>query len=197
MIFHVTITLYLTFQIVTGSPTVRHSDDLEIGRASSVNSAPISRSRNVKTNKPITAEEIKPFKLLTGTPKKVPTRGVTKPKVAANNYNFPINSMQQEEPTRPQYRSRASNDEIEKSEKANQNLEKMIQFMTVVGHVDRYLTSRARSLVTTLGKAMEEHSDEHRHYVRENRALDERPEEQYYHPREDHINRMNTKFSDY
>jgi len=43
----------------------------------------------------------------------------------------------------------------ERAEKINSDLEKMIQFMTVLGQVDRYLSSRAKSFVTTLGRAME------------------------------------------
>lgn len=43
----------------------------------------------------------------------------------------------------------------ERAEKINSGLEKMIQFMTVLGQVDRYLSSRAKSFVTTLGRAME------------------------------------------
>lgn len=43
----------------------------------------------------------------------------------------------------------------ERAEKINSGLEKMIQFMTILGQVDRYFSSRAKSFVTTLGRAME------------------------------------------
>lgn len=58
-------------------------------------------------------------------------------------------------------RSQISNDE--RAEKINSDLEKMIQFMTVLGQVDRYLSSRAKSFVSTLGRAMD-NSDDHHYY---------------------------------
>jgi len=54
--------------------------------------------------------------------------------------------------------------EEERAEKINSDLEKMIQFMTVLGQVDRYLSSRAKSFVSTLGRAMENNPDDHHLY---------------------------------
>lgn len=54
--------------------------------------------------------------------------------------------------------------EEERAEKVNSDLEKMIQFMTVLGQVDRYLSSRAKSFVSTLGRAMEDSPDDHQLY---------------------------------
>lgn len=52
----------------------------------------------------------------------------------------------------------------ERSEKVNSDLEKMIQFMTILGQVDRYLSSRAKSFVSTLGRAMENNPDDNQLY---------------------------------
>jgi len=51
----------------------------------------------------------------------------------------------------------------ERAEKVNSDLEKMIQFITLLGQVDRYLSSRAKSIVSTLGRAMENNPDDYRH----------------------------------
>lgn len=50
--------------------------------------------------------------------------------------------------------------EAERAEKINTDLEKLIQFMTVLGQVDRYLTTKARSFVSTLGRAMENNPED-------------------------------------
>lgn len=52
----------------------------------------------------------------------------------------------------------------ERAEKVNSDLEKMIQFMTILGQVDRYLSSRAKSFVSTLGRAMENNPDDNQLY---------------------------------
>lgn len=52
----------------------------------------------------------------------------------------------------------------ERAEKVNSDLEKMIQFMTILGQVDRYLSSRAKSFVSTLGRAMENSPDDNQLY---------------------------------
>lgn len=52
----------------------------------------------------------------------------------------------------------------ERAEKINADMEKMIQFITVLGQVDRYLSSKAKSIVSTLGRAMENNSDDHHIY---------------------------------
>lgn len=57
----------------------------------------------------------------------------------------------------------------EKAEKTNSDLEKMIQFMTVLGQVDRYLSSKAKSFVSTLGRAMEGSPDDHQFYDENNK----------------------------
>jgi len=51
----------------------------------------------------------------------------------------------------------------EKTEKVNSDLEKLIQFMSLLGQIDRYLSSRAKSIVSTLGRAMETNSDDHQY----------------------------------
>lgn len=40
----------------------------------------------------------------------------------------------------------------------------MIQFMTILGQVDRYLSSRAKSIVSTLGRAMDNNPEDHHLY---------------------------------
>ncbi|NP_001232983.1 uncharacterized protein LOC100160326 precursor [Acyrthosiphon pisum] len=62
--------------------------------------------------------------------------------------------------------------EEERAEKINSDLEKMIQFMTVLGQVDRYLSSRAKSFVSTLGRAMENNPDDHHLYNDKDVPLD-------------------------
>jgi len=52
----------------------------------------------------------------------------------------------------------------EKAEKVNSDLEKMIQFMTILGQVDRYLSSRAKSFVSTLGRAIDNSADDQNLY---------------------------------
>lgn len=51
----------------------------------------------------------------------------------------------------------------ERAEKINSDLEKMIQFMSLLGQVDQYLSSRAKSIINTLSRAMENNSDDHRY----------------------------------
>lgn len=61
----------------------------------------------------------------------------------------------------------------ERAEKVNSDLEKMIQFMTVLGQVDRYLSSRAKSIVSTLGRAMENiPDDDHQAYISDRESFD-------------------------
>jgi len=62
--------------------------------------------------------------------------------------------------------------EEERAEKINSDLEKMIQFMTILGQVDRYLSSRAKSFVSTLGRAMENNPDDHHLYNDKDMSLD-------------------------
>lgn len=59
----------------------------------------------------------------------------------------------------------------ERAEKINSDLEKMIQFMTVLGQVDRYLSSKAKSFVSTLGRAMENTPDDHKIYDDNNKIM--------------------------
>ncbi|XP_025423381.1 uncharacterized protein LOC112692804 isoform X2 [Sipha flava] len=59
-------------------------------------------------------------------------------------------------------RPQISNDE--RAEKVNSDLEKMIQFMTVLGQVDRYLSARAKSFISTLGRAMDNSLDDRQFY---------------------------------
>lgn len=66
-------------------------------------------------------------------------------------------------------RQQLSNEE--KAEKVNSDLEKMIQFMTVIGQIDRYLSSKAKSFVSTLGRAMEGSSDDHQVYDDNNKMM--------------------------
>ncbi|XP_027841858.2 uncharacterized protein LOC114123168 isoform X2 [Aphis gossypii] len=68
------------------------------------------------------------------------------------------NHIRLEEPFKPPI------SEEERAEKINSDLEKMIQFMTILGQVDRYLSSRAKSFVSTLGRAMENNPDDHHLY---------------------------------
>lgn len=61
----------------------------------------------------------------------------------------------------------------ERAEKVNSDLEKMIQFITVLGQVDRYLSSRAKSIVSTLGRAMDNtNSDDHHIYTDKDTSID-------------------------
>lgn len=62
------------------------------------------------------------------------------------------------------HKPRSLNTNDEKAEKINSDLEKMIQFMTVLGQVDRYLSSRAKSFVSTLGRALEGGPDDRHIY---------------------------------
>jgi len=48
----------------------------------------------------------------------------------------------------------------EKAEKVNFDLEKLIQFISLLGQIDRYLSSRAKSIVSTLSRAMETNSED-------------------------------------
>ncbi|XP_025201484.1 uncharacterized protein LOC112599004 [Melanaphis sacchari] len=68
------------------------------------------------------------------------------------------NHMRLEEPIRSPI------SEEERAEKMNSDLEKMIQFMTVLGQIDRYLSSRAKSFVNTLSRAMENNPDDYHLY---------------------------------
>lgn len=62
--------------------------------------------------------------------------------------------------------------EEERAEKINSDLEKMIQFMTILGQVDRYLSSRAKSFVSTLGRAMENNPDDQHLYNDKDMSID-------------------------
>ncbi|VVC30779.1 Hypothetical protein CINCED_3A019549 [Cinara cedri] len=61
----------------------------------------------------------------------------------------------------PYQKPRSQISDEERAEKINSNLEKMIQFMTVLGQIDRYVSSKAKSIVSTLGRAMENNPDDH------------------------------------
>lgn len=65
-----------------------------------------------------------------------------------------------DDPRHRQPQRLSSMTEAERAEKINTDLEKLIQFMTVLGQVDRYLTTKARSFVSTLGRAMENNPED-------------------------------------
>lgn len=48
------------------------------------------------------------------------------------------------------------NEELEKAERINKGFERMLQFVTVAGQIDSYLSDRARSFIQSLAKVTED-----------------------------------------
>lgn len=100
--------------------------------------------------------------------------------MSRNGHNFGIDTYQ---PTKSRnnhiihleeshHKQRTPISNEERAEKVNSDLEKLIQFITVLGQVDRYLSSRAKSFVSTLGRAMENNSDDHHVYSDRESSVD-------------------------
>ncbi|XP_060834248.1 uncharacterized protein LOC132917498 [Rhopalosiphum padi] len=169
------IALYVAVQsVVVASPTatISHGDNVSpIGTF--YHPTPASRARGIP--------EVGKLPRTSAISKKFTSSGPdTKPwlklQTNAGNNHLPRNGriptiMDPYQPSRPRsnhirleepFRQPVS--EEERAEKINSDLEKMIQFMTVLGQVDRYLSSRAKSFVSTLGRAMENNPDDHHLY---------------------------------
>ncbi|RZF44708.1 hypothetical protein LSTR_LSTR000660 [Laodelphax striatellus] len=59
---------------------------------------------------------------------------------------------------------RPDESEVERAERTNREFEKLIQFATIVGQVDSFITHKARILIRALAKLTEEDEAEIRHY---------------------------------
>lgn len=76
-------------------------------------------------------------------------------------FAWPPSLMQQRQPE----------DSLERSERRKQNLEKMMQFVTVVGHMDRFVNSRLRSSVRKIHRMFETEEDVDGHRRRRRYSL--------------------------
>lgn len=54
--------------------------------------------------------------------------------------------------------------EAEKAEKTNDAFEKMLQFMTIMGQVDAYISEKAQSAIKTIAKIAEDNKEDERRF---------------------------------
>lgn len=79
--------------------------------------------------------------------------------ISANNDDMmqqqimPVVSSQHQSPTQDN-----QNNELSKAERINKGFERMLQFVTVAGQIDNYLSDRARTFVQTLSKLTEDNN---------------------------------------
>lgn len=177
------IVLYVAVQsVVVASPTatISHGENIVSPMGTFYHPTPASRARGLPEvgklprtsaiSKKLTASgpDNKPWLKLTNVGNNHLSRNGRIPAIM-DTYQPPrprSNHMRLEE----SYKSPIS--EEERAEKINSDLEKMIQFMTVLGQVDRYLSSRAKSFVSTLGRAMENNPDDHHLYNDKDMSFD-------------------------